>query len=98
MRRMRDLVAGIRRVRQRRRVLMMRRRRRVAVMMMGRRVHVTVTMTHGMGMVWPGCTVHVVQQIVVGRQRVVVQVQDIRQERLATPLGKFQIGVGLART
>jgi len=61
MRRVRDLVAGIRRVRQRRRVLMMRRRGRVAVMMMGRRVYVTVAVAHGVRMVRPGCAVHVVQ-------------------------------------
>lgn len=65
---------------------MMRRRGRVTVMMMGRRVYVTVPVAHGVRMVRPRRAVHVVQQIVVRRQRVVVQVQDVRQKGLATPL------------
>lgn len=72
---------------------MMRRRRRVAVMMMGRRVYVTVAVAHGVRMVRPWRAVHVVQQIVVGRQCVVVQVQDVRQQGLAAPLMKLQIAV-----
>jgi len=59
-------------------MLMMRRRRRVAVMMMGRRVYVTVAVAHSMRMMRPGCAIHVIQQIIVRRQRVVVQVQDVR--------------------
>jgi hypothetical protein len=74
-------------------VLMVRRRGRVAVMMMGRRVYVTVAVTHRVRMMRPGRAVHIVQQIVVGRQRVVVQVQDVRQQGLTTPLMEFQVAV-----
>lgn len=96
VRRVRDLVAGVSRV-QRRRVLMMRRRWRVAVMMMGRRVYVTVAVAHRVRVVRPGRAVHVVQQVVVRRQRVVLQVQDVRQKGLTTPLVEFQVAVGLTR-
>ena len=66
----------IRGVCQWRRVLMMR-RCSVAVMMMGGRVYVTVPVAHRV-MVGARGAVHVVQQIIVGRQSVVLEVQDIR--------------------
>lgn len=74
------------------------RRGRVAVMMMGRRVYVTVAVTHRVRMVRPGRAVHVVQQVVVRRQRVVLQIQDIRQKGLTTSLVELQVAVRLART
>lgn len=74
MRRVRDLVAWVRRVRQRRRVLMMRCCGRVAVMMMGCRVYMTMAVTHRVRVVRPRRTVHVVQQVVVGCERVILQV------------------------
>lgn len=98
MRRMRDLMSGIRCVRQRRRMLMVRRRGCVAMMMMGRRVYVTVAVTHRVRVMRSGCAVHIVQQIVVRRQRVVIQVQDVRQEGFTTPLVQLQITVRLTRT
>lgn len=93
VRRVPDLVARVRRVRQRRRVLMVRRRGRVAVMMMGRRVYVAVTVAHRMRVVRSGGAVHVVQQVVVSRQRVVLQVKYVRQEGLAAPLMELQVTV-----
>lgn len=80
------------RVGQRRLVLMMRRRRgRVRMMMVVRRhVHVAVVMR-------PGRAVYVVQQIVVRRQRVVLEVQDVRQQRLAGALVQLQVAVRLVR-
>lgn len=65
VRRVTDLVAGVRRVRQRRRVLMVRCRSRVAVMMMRRRVYVTMAVTHRVCVVRPGRAVYIVQQVVV---------------------------------
>lgn len=65
VRRVTDLVAGVRRMRQRRRVLMVRCRGRVAVMMMGRRVYVTMAVAHRVCVVRPGRAVYIVQQVVV---------------------------------
>lgn len=97
---LRDSVGGwwIRRVRQRRRVLMVRRRGRAAVMVMRRRVYVTAAVADRVCLMRPGCAVHVVQQIVMRRQRVVVQVQDVRQQRSAASLVELQVTVRLART
>lgn len=59
------------------RCVLMMRRRCMSMMMMGRRVYVTVPVAHRM-MVGTGCTVHIVQKIVVGRQCIVLEIQDIR--------------------
>lgn len=46
-------------------------------MMMGRRVNVTVPVAHRV-MVRARGTVHVIQEIIMGRQSVVLEIQDIR--------------------
>lgn len=61
--------------------------------MMGCRMYVTVTVTHRVRVMGSGCAVHIVQQIVVRRQRVVIQIQDVCQEGLTTPLVQLQIAV-----
>lgn len=73
----------------------MMRRRSVTVMMMRRRVYVTVPVAYRV-MVRARGTVHVIQEVVVGRQGVVLEIQDVRQEGFAAPLMKLQVAVCLA--
>ena len=88
-RRVRRLRIG--RVGHRRLMLMVGRRRgrvRMVMMMRGR-----VVMMMG-----PRRAVHVVQQIVVRRQGVVLEVEHVRQQRFARALVQLQVAVRLART